>query len=173
MSTNSHEPVNRRILIIDDNRAIHDDFRKILLPTRQVNSALSAMEDALFGDSDVEVEKDHFEISSAYQGKEAFDTVVAAAAEGRPFAMAFVDVRMPPGWDGVETISRMWERTPELHVVICSAYSDYSWEQIIEKLGKSDRLLILRKPFDPVEVQQLASNLTEKWSRLNSNTRTL
>jgi two-component system, NtrC family, sensor kinase len=167
MTFNTAKTVNRRILIIDDNRAIHDDFRKILLPQRPVNSALTAMEDALFGDAPETVEKDLFEISSAYQGKEAFDLVVKASESGKPFAMAFVDVRMPPGWDGVETISRMWEKNPDLHVVICSAYSDYSWEQIVEKLGESDRLIILRKPFDPVEVQQLASNLTEKWSQLN------
>lgn len=165
MNLDTANAVNRRILIIDDNRAIHDDFRKILLPQRPVNSALSAMEDALFGDGPAVVEEDLFDISSAYQGKEAYEMVLAAAASGQPFAMAFVDVRMPPGWDGVETISRMWAMTPDLQVVICSAYSDYSWEQIVEKLGKSDRLLILRKPFDPAEVQQIAANLTEKWSR--------
>lgn len=168
MTIDTATAVNRRILIIDDNRAIHEDFRKILLPQRPVNSALSAMEDALFGDAPEVTEKDLFDISSAYQGKEAFEMVQQASDAGCPFAMAFVDVRMPPGWDGVETISRMWEKNPDLQVVICSAYSDYSWEQIVEKLGKTDRLLILRKPFDPLEVQQLASNLTEKWSRLRA-----
>ena len=165
MNINSENPVNRRILIIDDNRAIHDDFRKILTPQRPVNAALDAMEDALFGDTPDDVKKDLFEISSAYQGREAYESVVRALESGNPFAMAFVDVRMPPGWDGVETISRMWEKAPDLQVVICSAYSDYSWEQIIEKLGQSERLLILRKPFDPEEVLQLASRLTEKWSQ--------
>lgn len=159
---------NRRILIVDDNRAIHDDFRKILAPTRLTNSVLSAMEGMLFGDTAPVIETDSFEISSAYQGREAVDLVADAASCGRPYAMAFVDVRMPPGMDGVETIRMMWSKSPELQVVICSAYSDYSWEEIIAKLGKSDRLLILRKPFDTLEVQQLAANLTEKWSKQNA-----
>jgi CheY-like chemotaxis protein len=159
---------NRRILIIDDNRAIHEDFRKILTPQVISNPALSAMEDELFGESLPAVAADAFEINSAYQGKEGFEIISQAEKSGNPYAMAFVDVRMPPGWDGIETISRIWEVAPSMQIVICSAYSDYSWEEIVAQLGKTDRLLILRKPFDPVEVMQLASNLTEKWTRQSS-----
>ena len=77
--------------------------------------------------------------------------------------MAFVDVRMPPGWDGVETIARIWEVYPELQIVVCTAYSDYSWEEMRAKVGQPDNLVVLKKPFDNVEVQQLAHALTKKW----------
>ena len=77
--------------------------------------------------------------------------------------MAFVDVRMPPGWDGVETTAKIWQKYPDLQVVICTAYSDYSWEEMLKKLGYSDRLVILKKPFDNIEVLQLAISMTEKW----------
>ena len=77
--------------------------------------------------------------------------------------MVTVDVRMPPGWDGIETTQKLWEVDPDLQVVICSAYSDYSWDEIIAKLGNSDRLLFLKKPFDAMEILQLANALTEKW----------
>ncbi len=73
-------------------------------------------------------------------------------------------MRMPPGWDGVQTIQRLWEVDPNVQVVICTAYSDYSWEEISKKLGLTDRLLILKKPFDPVEITQIATSLSEKWS---------
>ena len=66
--------------------------------------------------------------------------------------MAFIDVRMPPGWDGIETTGRIWEVDPEIQVVICTAFSDYSPDEMLAKLGRSDRLLILKKPFDNVEV---------------------
>ena len=89
-----------------------------------------------------------------------------AAEEGNPYALAFVDVRMPPGWDGVETIGQLWKCCPELQIVVCSAYSDYSWEEMIHQLGHSPNLVVLRKPFDNTEVLQLAHALTEKW-RLN------
>jgi signal transduction histidine kinase len=71
---------------------------------------------------------------------------------------------MPPGWDGVKTIEHIWKEDPDLQTVICTAYSDYSWEETIEKLGRSDRLLIVKKPFDAIEIRQLASALTRKWS---------
>jgi CheY-like chemotaxis protein len=161
--------VNRRILIIDDNRYIHEDFRKVLVPVSAVSDSLEALEAEMFGDSVETIKLPPFEITSAYQGREGLELIEKACAENQPFTMAFVDVRMPPGWDGIETISRIWKVAPLLEVVICTAYSDYSWEQIVEKLGTSDKLTILRKPFDPVEVQHLACTLTEKWNKLHGN----
>jgi len=70
---------------------------------------------------------------------------------------------MPPGWDGIETISRIWRESPDIQIVVCTAYSDYSWEEMIDKLGRTDRLLILKKPFDPIEVLQMANALAKKW----------
>ena len=155
---------NRRILLIDDNRAIHADFRKVLAPTEQSATALAEAEAALFGDvAPPPTTKSGFELESAFQGQEGLALIKRALEEKRPYAMAFVDVRMPPGWDGIETIARIWKEYPDLQVVVCTAYSDYSWEEMIEKLGHSDRLVILKKPFDNIEVLQLANAMTEKW----------
>jgi CheY-like chemotaxis protein len=161
---------NRRILIIDDNRAIHEDFKKILAPAPHVKSELQALENELFEDSctGTAAPDEIFELTSAYQGQEGVALVEAAEAAGRPFALAFVDVRMPPGWDGVETIARLWEVSPRVQAVICTAYSDYSWQEITEKLG-CEQLVMLRKPFDPVEVHRIACNLAEKWSQTASS----
>jgi len=152
---------NRRILLIDDTPAIHEDFRKILLPPEAV-SDLEEMEAALFG-TDRQSRPVRFELDSAYQGEEGSARVREARDGGRPYALAFVDMRMPPGWDGVETVERLWQIDPELQVVICTAYSDYSWQQLTGGLEVGDRLLILKKPFDAIEVCQLASTLTAKW----------
>lgn len=158
-------PVNNRILVVDDNPAIQDDFRKILCPGVSVTvDALRGMEAELFGTTPAETHTVAFEMDSALQGQEALTKVKTAQAEGRPYSMAFVDIRMPPGWDGVETIAQIWKEHPEIQVVICTAYSDYSWEEIIRKLGESDNLVILKKPFDNVEVLQLAHSLTKKWA---------
>jgi len=160
---------HQRVLVIDDNHAIHEDFRKIFGANQGVE-ALDEAEAALFGSSPARGSKSHFLIDSAHQGQEGFKLVQEAKAAGRPYAMAFVDGRMPPGWDGVETISRIWEVDTDLQVVMCTAYSDYSWDDMIAKIGQSDRLVILKKPFDNVEVLQLAGALTEKW-RLLQQTR--
>jgi diguanylate cyclase (GGDEF)-like protein len=151
-----------RILVIDDNEAIHADFRKILT-SRGPSPDLAGDEAALFGQTESAAQRDRFEIDSALQGKVGYEKAVAAVAEGKPYHLAFVDMRMPPGWDGVETIQKLWTADPKLHVVICSAYSDYSWERIISALGTTDRLLILKKPFDELEVRQIATALTAKW----------
>jgi CheY-like chemotaxis protein len=154
---------NQRILVIDDNRSIHDDFRKILAPTTAAAAALDAAEEALFGCVTDPVVQTQFEVHSAYQGLEGVALVQSALEAAQPFAMAFVDVRMPPGLDGIETTQKIWEIDPAIQIVLCTAYSDYSWGEMFEKIGRSDRLVILKKPFDTVEAFQLAHALTEKW----------
>lgn len=156
--------VNNRILIIDDNPAIHEDFRKILVGGQHDDQVTDDLLGAVLGKSQKRVTRIAFELDSVHQGQEGLAKVEAALAEGRPYALAFVDIRMPPGWDGVETIIHLWSKDPALQVVICTAYSDYSWQEIVEKLGNSDRLVILKKPFDNIEVLQLAHAMTKKWS---------
>jgi signal transduction histidine kinase len=154
--------LNRRILVVDDNDAVHDAFRKVLnAPAAAVD--LNRFESALFG-AEATLAKPEFELDFAFQGAEALEKVNQSLREGRPYALAFVDVRMPPGWDGIETLYQLWKADGELQAVICSAFSDYSWEQITAKLGQTDRLLILKKPFDNIEARQMAYALTEKWN---------
>jgi CheY-like chemotaxis protein len=151
--------------VIDDNHAIHEDFRKILCAPEN-GHALAEQEAELFGEPMTKSLAARFEIDSAMQGHEGLERVKQAVAAGEPYAMAFVDVRMPPGWDGIETTVKIWEVYPDLQVVICTAYADYSWNDMIVKVGQSDRLVILKKPFDNVEVLQLANALTAKWELL-------
>jgi diguanylate cyclase (GGDEF)-like protein len=154
--------LNRRILIIDDSRDIHDDFRKVLGGLDSAAS-LAAAELALLGESLPTNMNPGFEVESAMQGQEGVVRVQQAIDEGRPFAMAFVDMRMPPGWDGLETIERLWAVDPDVQVVICSAHSDYDWSDVVARLKNSDKLLVVKKPFEPIEVLQSANALTRKW----------
>ena len=154
---------NRRILVIDDHPSIHEDFWKIFAEGGDDSPQMDQMAASLFEGSPAAKAEPSFEIDSASQGQEGLTLVHRALEEGRPYAMAFVDVRMPPGWDGVETVARIWETCPDLQVVLCTAFSDYSLDEMAEKLGRSDRLVILKKPFDNIEVLQLANALTVKW----------
>jgi len=153
---------SRRILVIDDSANIHDDFRKILCNDRASSSKLEAAGAALFGDAEASVGQAEFEVDSAFQGVHGLARVYHAIQEGHPYAMVFLDVKMPPGWDGIEVAPKLWVADPDLQIVICTADAGYSWEEIIAKLG-TDRLVILKKPFDRMEVLQLAHNLTERW----------
>ncbi len=154
---------NLRILVIDDNPVIHEDFRKILATTT-ASDELEQAGASLFDEEPVAVHGEPFDLSFADQGERGFHMVEQSAAAGKPYALAFVDMRMPPGWDGVETIEHIWKVDPEIQVVICTAFSDHPWHRITARLGQTDRLLILRKPFDAIEVEQLASSLTHKWN---------
>jgi diguanylate cyclase len=162
---NNSALINRRILIIDDNEEIHGDFRKVIGDGGGDDGALAAAELALLGEPQPAGAgvRTGFDIDSAYQGREGVDRVRQALSDGRPYAMAFVDMRMPPGWDGLETIERLWAIDPDVQIVICSAHSDYDWTEVVARLDNSDKLLVVKKPFEAIEVLQCANALTRKW----------
>ncbi len=155
------ELLTHRLLMIDDNPAIHEDYRKIL--TGCDDTQISAAEAALFGEAPPTVSRPTFDVDSAMQGREGVELARRALVEGRPYSVAFVDMRMPPGWDGLETIENLWQVDPDIQVVICSAYTDYDWLELLARLGHSDKLIVIKKPFEPIEILQCASALSHKW----------
>jgi predicted signal transduction protein with EAL and GGDEF domain len=157
---------NRRILLIDDTPEIHQDFQKVLMPAR-ASGNLSALRAAAMGKAAAEPPSSNlpeFTLVSAMQGHQGVAIAKAALDSGNPFALAFIDMRMPPGWDGLQTIRELWRVDPEIQVVICTAHSDHPWQEIDALGGDSDRLLVLKKPFDAVEVKRLAIAGTAKWT---------
>lgn len=161
MSTpGSHE--TPRLLVIDDYQAIHDDIRKLLAAGDDSSERMAQLETDLFGTTSKPVGP-RFRITSALQGEDGLACVRRALDEEDPFAVVVIDVRMPPGWDGVETIARIREIDRDVQIILCTAYSDYRWGDLASRLGHSADLLILKKPFDPIELQQMTSALELKW----------
>ena len=167
---------NRCILIIDDNKSIHKDYRTVLCPDIEDKSEekLDELEDMLFGEEEssgsVAVKAKrirNFSLKSAYQGEEAFEIVKEGRSKGVRYPMAFVDMRMPPGWDGLETIERIRELDQDMLFMIVTAYSDHTFETIVERLGPSVPVRILYKPFDPKEIYSTAYKMVSKWNEIN------
>lgn len=166
----AHETSAYRVLVVDDNEGIHADFRSLLEP-KSSHSELDELASELFGEA-LEAPSStlpHYQLDSAFQGKSAVQSVKEAIDRGEGYALAFVDIRMPPGLDGVETIEHIWALDPDIHMIICSAYSDYTWEQIVERLGVTDKLLFLRKPFDPGMVKQMTLATVVRWSQARAH----
>lgn len=152
----------RRILIIDDNPSIHGDYRRILCPAPSI-SDLQAVEDELFGVNASTAPtpiRPNFVLETAFHGEEALEMVQSAIKQGRPYSMAFVDMRMPPGWDGLRTIEEIRKVDPTLECVVCSAYSDYTREQIIQRIELHEGFLFIRKPFEPEDIRSVAVRMS-------------
>jgi len=147
-----------RILIVDDSKDIHEDFKLIFHsePHDDQDDDLYEIFDFMVDTSQLLDNKYQFELDFAFQGKDALKLVDNAYKSEAPYSIIFMDVRMPPGWNGVETIRQIWKQYPETEMVLCTAYSDFSWEEIIQTLGYSHHLSILKKPYDRMEVKQLA-----------------
>ncbi|MDJ0838145.1 MAG: response regulator [Acidobacteriota bacterium] len=168
--TRRKQGFNNRILICDDNKSIHEDLFKIFHPPPRIANAqaIRELEARLFDDPREVATPDRvqldFEIDSAFSGREALSMAREAQERGEPYAVIFMDVRMPPGPDGILTIREIWKELPATEVVVLTAHSDYSWDEMIDLLGSNDKLLYLNKPFSSISVKQVALNLVNKWN---------
>jgi len=160
MELTEHE--NNRVLIVDDQPDIHDDFREMLKPD-PVMALLDDL-DAAFNDEPAVAFLPRFELFHAANGKEACDVVRSAKASNRPVAVAFVDIRMPPGIDGIETARRMRKIDGDIEIVLMTAYTDKSLSEIIHDMASPHKLLYIRKPFSREEIQQITLSLVGKWN---------
>lgn len=156
-----------RILIADDNASIHSDIKTILSGTRHASVELRELERELFEDEThlegSATDKYGYVYDHAYQGEDAVELVRKALEEGNRYSLVFMDVRMPPGMDGIQATRAIREIDPDVEIVLSTAYSDYSWEEIIDEVGYSDKVLFLKKPIDPTALRQTTLTLTTKW----------
>lgn len=165
---------NRHILVIDDQRDLRERLANFITKSGKSNETVALvdkMKSKLAGETDdspilqhVQTREIHYLVDTAASGEEGFKMVKEALTGDQPYAMIFLDMRMPPGWDGMETMEHILEVDKKVQIVICTAYADYSWKDIVERVGIRDNLLILKKPFDNMEVAQLALSLTEKYN---------
>ncbi|GJL68439.1 MAG: hypothetical protein NPIRA06_10740 [Nitrospirales bacterium] len=161
---NSICTLNRRILVIHDSPNILQNFQEILCPEISLisNAWLESSQDPFDGPF-LHHGKEPFDLDCVKNGKSGRDLVTQAKAQGSPFAVVFLDVQLSKGLDAIETVERIWDEDSDVQVVLCTAYPDFGWSAILPRLGHRDQLLILRKPFDPIEVWQLSTALTMKW----------
>ncbi|MGL1933723.1 MAG: hybrid sensor histidine kinase/response regulator [Fibrobacterales bacterium] len=167
------ERLTSRILVVDDNASIHDDFKNIITETnKSKNKKTAQLEGELFGIASTTneiVDAYEYQIDDAYQGEEAVQMVDTAEKAGKPYSLIFMDVRMPPGIDGIKAIQMIWDKYPHIEMVICTAHSDYKWNQIVDMFGQTDKLIFMKKPFDSVSVKQMAMTLCTKWQLARTN----
>lgn len=161
---------NRRILIVDDQDDLRELLSNFILKTGDSNpiSIVEKMK-AKLSSSSMDLSKTKmknidYQVATAENGITAYEMVQNALEKGFPYALIFLDMRMPPGWDGLQTMKKIFEIDKKVQIVLCTAYSDYSWREIVEQIGRRNNLLILKKPFDRMEVAQLALALTEKYN---------
>jgi len=165
----SESPDNRsRLLLIDDQEQVHQAYRMVFAhpETDGEHEPLWAESLGRCGPDKhsavLRPERFGFALTHAKQGEEAIELCRAAQAVDQPFDVAFVDMRMPPGIDGFDTIERLWQIDALLQVVICTAFTDYASSQLVQRFGYKDNLLLLKKPFAAEEAFQMAVSLTQK-----------
>jgi diguanylate cyclase (GGDEF)-like protein len=160
-----------RVLVVDDEEAVRSAYRQILCEagTAREGVALRELRARLFGKSSGSLAKSArtdlrtFDVVFCDQAESAITEVRLALARDLPFAVVFLDMRMPPGKDGVWAAARIRELDPALEIVICTAYSDVDPAELSVIVPPEEKLSYLQKPFHPREVRQTAIALASKW----------
>jgi len=155
-------PKNRRILIVDDDPGVRSSYQSILQPDDMDDFFAMGME--VLGESALDAwePQEPYQLTLTESGEQGLDAVAAAVRQKRHYALAFVDMSMP-GLDGAKTVKHIWTMDPHVKIVIVTAYSKYTPDQIVRVAGRDD-ILYLRKPFNPLEISQFARALTNQWN---------
>ena len=165
------EELNRNILVVDDDDGIVASIRKILEEPAD-DGHLTARESVLFEGKPANRPSLSFTVDAASQGEDAARMVRQRLDTGRPYSLIFLDMHMPPGWDGTRTIENIWKIDPHVEIVICSAHNDSDWHDLRQRTDNPAQLIIIHKPFESIEIMQLAMGLTEKWNLARQARRT-
>lgn len=155
-----------RILVVDDEPAMLDSYRRSFAPARRGDGVvLEAMAAELFGTDAAEATETGPDFATTYlaQGLDAVAAVERALVAGEPYAAAFIDVRMPPGIDGRETARRIRAIDPNINLVIVTGYSDFAPIEIAKVAGPADKIFYIAKPFEVAEIVQTATALSARW----------
>lgn len=155
-----HPHWNTRVLIVDDQHEIHADFEEMLKPKRMATDRLAAA----FVEEEEETFLPEFELLHAESGEEAYEMVSAARVENQPIALAYMDIRMRSGMDGIETVRRIREFEHDIEIVLMTAYTDKVLSEIIHEMKLPRKLLYIRKPFAREEIQLITLCMVGKWN---------
>lgn len=154
---------NQRILLVDDEPKVLSEFKKILCPPVKTGTELRDLEAKLFGKSTRSRTATSYDLVLCNQGDEAVQRVREAIEQQKPFAVAFLDVRMPPGPDGIWTAEHIRELDPYIQLVMMTGYSDVDPVEISRIVPPEDKLLYIQKPVHAQELRQFALALSAKW----------
>lgn len=155
------------IIFIDDENDILESYKSIF--NIESTNELQGLVENLFGDEPVpnvkRVDKDKYKVLTASQGEEGIEKIIKEKNDGDAVKVAFIDMRMPPGINGVETAKRIRELDDKIEIVMVTAYSDHTFSDVVDQIGSPDKILYLKKPFDSQEIIQLAYNLCVKYDQ--------
>lgn len=161
-----------RVLVVDDEQPIRDAFRDVLLDAdvsedlaafQNLRSKLFSSVDAHSTSRRARIRTTSFDPVFCDGAASAVEAVRQSLADECPFAVVFLDMRMPPGQDGAWAAARIRELDPEIEIVICTAYSDVDPVDIGGMVPPEEKISYLQKPFHPHEVRQMSIALGSKW----------
>ena len=164
--TDINQTITNRILVVDDDASLIDEYLRCLGEDYEPDSAtttLTELEKVLFGDEVNESGAATFSVESRNQGEKAVEAVEDAIKTGKKYTIVFLDIRMPPGIDGIEAAKRIRKLDPDVNIVIVTGSVSAEIDNLDAEVPPADKIFFFKKPFHAAECRQLAAALCGKW----------
>jgi len=155
-----------RVLVVDDDQLLIDEYLRCFGTDFEPDLAITTLTDlekVLFGEETDERGAARFEVDARSQGDAAIKAVLDACKTGNPYAIVFIDVRLPPGMDGIEAAKKIREIDPNINIVVVTGSLGTGQEDLGTAIPPADKIFFFKKPFHAVECRQLAAALCGKW----------
>ncbi|MDH3611750.1 MAG: EAL domain-containing protein [Gammaproteobacteria bacterium] len=164
--TDIHDTSTNRILVVDDDVMLIDEYLRCLGEDYEPDSAtetLSELEKVLFGEETDERGAARFMVETRTQGEPAVEAVEEAVRMQQPYCIVFLDIRMPPGINGIEAAKQIRALDPDVNIVIVTGSMSSEAENLDKQVPPADKIFFFNKPFHAAECRQLAAALCGKW----------
>jgi diguanylate cyclase (GGDEF)-like protein len=165
-TTKPNSIVSNRILVCDDDKNLIAEYQRCLSQDFVADvgtTTLTDLEKVLFGEETNEAGAIGFDVETCEQGERAVEAVRKAIAQNRHFSIVFLDIRMPPGMDGIEAAKQIRKMDPNINIVIVTASIGMELDKLDTEIPPADKIFFFKKPFHAVECRQLAAALCGKW----------
>ncbi len=164
MNAGDRPPI--RVLVADDEPEVLDAYRTVLGVRRSAGSAaITDLKARLFGTAETAPppgDEPVFDVVFTPGAEAAVQAVRDSIEQDNGFAVAFLDMRMPPGPDGAWAAAEIRALDSHIDIVISTAYSDVDPHELSHRVAPAGKMFYVQKPFHPHEVHQLAVALGEK-----------
>jgi len=160
-----HTSTNR-VLVVDDDDKLVSEYLRCLGEDFEPDEAITTLTDlekVLFGEETDERGAAKFEVQSRNQGEAAVEAVAAAIEAGQPYSIVFLDIRMPPGIDGIEAAKRIRQLDQHINIVVVTGSMSPAPDNLGKQIPPADKVFFFQKPFHATECRQLAAALCGKW----------
>lgn len=162
IKTSAVTSARRNVMVVDNDKSVHEEFKKILCSHLDFNEKRDVLSNELFESvksNEASEKRYDYHVISAFSGEESIGIIKNHKGIGCPIDVVFMDIKMATGVNGIDVCDQIRKIYPETDLIFCSDYSDFSTQDILNNVGNKKPVYFLPKPFDVNSVSKVLSQI--------------